>query len=287
MNILVLGANGLIGSNVIYTLRHFSRHSANLIGMIRNNAKENFHSSDIEKIVIKDYFAELGDLLKQRNFDFVINCVGIVSQNFFKHDSCEVIKWNSYFPHYLAKICELNEQRLIHISTDCVFGKASGENFEDSLKLASDQYGMSKYVGEVHSDCCRTIRLSTIGFEHATHKHGLLEWLFSAKGEEVEGFENAIYSGTSGSEVFRIIDYLISNWEVSRTLHFEGYPISKYELLELLNKAFNLGINVKPVPLPVIRRNLKSKFVGPAELGLPSWRTQIENLAKMRKFYER
>jgi len=287
MKILILGANGLIGSNIAYSLKRFSVYNVNIVAAIRKHAKENFEKNNIETVIIKDYFKEFRELLSAINPDYVINCVGIVSQNFSKFSKEEVIKWNSLFPHFLHRVSQDMSQRTIHISTDCVFGAGSNDNYESSEKFAKDTYGMSKVLGEITSEYGHTIRLSSVGFEHSSVKHGLFEWFLENQGAAIDGYENAIYSGVSGSEVYRIIDFMIGNWHISKLLHFEGYTISKLELLRLFNDALGGGVCVTAVPQPEVRRNLKSSFVRPADLGLPPWPIQIQNLLNMRKFYGR
>ena len=44
-------------------------------------------------------------------------------------------------------------------------------------------------------------------------------------------------------------------------------------------------VSVLQKELPVVRRNLKSRFVGPQELKLPLWPEQLSNLMQLRKYY--
>jgi len=286
INVLVLGANGLIGANIIYSLKLFSKNNWKIFAACRPGSQHNFAKYDIKVLSVNDYFSEFKDLIKISSADLVINCVGVVSQVFETTKISEVIKWNSYFPNFLNEKLQILDIRLINISTDCVFSKDSGNNNESSTKFAHDLYGTSKLLGEIKSSFGHTIRLSTVGFEYGKSKHGLFEWFINNLNEQINGFVEAIYSGTAGSEVFRIIDYKMQNWEKSQLLHFEGYEISKYELLNLFKDAVGSKVSILKKRLPVIRRNLKSKFVGPKDLKLPSWPEQIYNLMQLRKYYE-
>jgi dTDP-4-dehydrorhamnose reductase len=285
INVLVLGANGLIGANIVYSLKLFSENNWNIFAACRANAKQNFGKHHIKTLLVNNYFSELNDLINISSADLVINCVGIVSQVFATTNSSEVVKWNAYFPNFLHQEFQRHGIRFINISTDCVFAKDSGDNDESSKNFAYDLYGTSKLLGEINSNYGHTIRLSTVGFEYGKVKHGLFEWFLESSKDQINGFSEAIYSGTTGSEVFRIIDYMIQNWEDTRLLHFEGYEISKYELLNLFKDKVGSKVSVLQKELPVVRRNLKSRFVGPQELKLPLWPEQLSNLMQLRKYY--
>lgn len=284
--ILVLGANGLIGANVIYSLIEFSSLPWQIVASVRQGAVHGFKRANIATIQVEDYFQDFDRIVLNVEPEFVINCVGVVSQNFHLIRSSEVIKLNSLLPHFLEERCKKYSVKLLNISTDCVFSMRSGDNNEDSESFALDVYGTSKRLGEIRSQTARTIRLSSVGFEHATLKHGLLEWYLNTNLSEVSGFSNAVYSGTAGSEVFRILEYAIEHWNHFELLHYPGHEINKYELLCLFDQTFRIGRKIAKEQEPVVKRNLKSKHVSVDSLGLPNWETQMQNLGRMRKYYE-
>ena len=283
---LVLGANGLIGANVIFSLKQYSKNSWNIYAVTRRGVVQYFKKFGVNHLYVTNYFDDFEQLLSISSADIVINCVGVVSQNFSQKKYSDFIKWNSYFSAVLHERCIHHKVRLLNISTDCVFSIQSGDNFEDSDRFAVDLYGSSKRLGEISSQYGHTIRLSSVGFEYSKCKHGLLEWFLGTDKAQVPGFANATYSGTSGSEVFRIIDYVLDHWDEFKLIHFQGYEINKFELLNLFKEVFEKNIIVKESSTPVIKRNLKSRYVSPEDLCLPDWDIQVRELKSMRKFYE-
>lgn len=283
---LVLGANGLIGANIIHSLKQYSKNSWDIYAATRPGAIHCFSQFDVNHLKVSNYFDEFEQLLRDSCADIVINCVGIVSQNFSGQKYSDIINWNSYFSAFVHEKCVYHKIRLLNISTDCIFSQQSGDNFEDSENFAIDLYGSSKRLGEISSEYGHTIRLSSVGFEYSKSKHGLLEWFLGCNEPQVLGFSNAIYSGTSGSEVFRIIDYALEHWDEFKLIHYQGHEISKFELLNLFSEVFEKEIVIKKSPTPIIRRNLKSSHVSPYELGLPTWDVQVRELKNMRKFYQ-
>ena len=71
----------------------------------------------------------------------------------------------SLLPHQLAKICGINNARLIHISTDGIFSGSKGGYVESDKLDVHDLYGVAKYIGVANNKSSITIRTSIIGHE--------------------------------------------------------------------------------------------------------------------------
>src|SRR5207302_1910342 len=150
------------------------------------------------------------------------------------------------FPHRLANVCRAGGTRLIHISTDCVFSGRKGMYTEADISDAEDLYGRSKFLGEVDCPGRLTLRTSIIGPEMNT-THGLVGWFLSQRGSSVCGFRKAIYSGFTTLAMAQIIGHVLERhlglqglWQVSSN------PISKYDLLALVNEVYGLDIKIQP-----------------------------------------
>ena len=52
---------------------------------------------------------------------------------------------NALFVHELYDACKMNNIRLIHFSTDCVFSGKGGNYFETDKPDAIDLYGRTKF----------------------------------------------------------------------------------------------------------------------------------------------
>ena len=62
----------------------------------------------------------LNSLVKEGNFDTIINCIGILNQ-FAEQKKAMATFLNSYLPHFLVEITAGTSTQVIHMSTDCVF----------------------------------------------------------------------------------------------------------------------------------------------------------------------
>ena len=212
--------------------------------------------------------------------DVVINCIGIVKQSPTAADPIASIRINSLFPHRLSALCAERQNRLIHISTDCVFSGASGNSSETDNPDPVDLYGRSKLLGEVTGPGVLTVRTSMIGRE-LRGDSGLLEWFLSQHHTPVNGYTRAVFSGLTTAALARVIADIVSEHPALEGLmHVASEPITKFDLLSMVNNAMGLGAEIQPVDEPVIDRSLDgSRFVAATGIRSPSWDKMIEELA--------
>ncbi len=212
--------------------------------------------------------------------DVVINCIGIVKQAEAATDPVASIEVNSLFPHRLMKLCQARQCRLIHISTDCVFSGTNGNSSETDNPDPMDLYGRSKLLGEVTGPGVLTVRTSMIGRE-LRGETGLLEWFLSRLGGSVNGYTRAIFSGLTTAALARVIADIVSEHPALEGLmHVVSEPITKFDLLRLINEAMALGTEIVPVDEPAIDRSLDgSRFAETTGIRLPSWDKMIVDLA--------
>ena len=260
MNILILGASGMLGNAVFKSLYEFNGMS--VYGTVRSDSALNFFNNSQKTNIINNI-----DVLKDGDLDLVfnkikpdivINCVGIIKQLSESYDPLLVIPVNSLLPHRLARMCNLSNIRLIHMSTDCVFSGKKGDYVEGDQPDASDLYGRSKFLGEVDYPGCITIRTSIIGHE-LNSTNSLIDWFLSQSGI-VKGYKNAIFSGLPTNEMARVIrDYVIPNPSLSGLYHVSVHSISKYDLLQLVKYVYGKIIEIVPDDIVKIDRSLNSK----------------------------
>ena len=117
---------------------------------------------------------------------------------------------NSELPRKLNQLVIKRDKKLIHFSTDCVFGGYTGGYDENSIKDAIDDYGKTKSLGEFNSEFNLCIRTSIIGPEIKQNGEGLLHWIFQQKGK-VYGYKNVFWSGVTTLELSKAIDFSIEN----------------------------------------------------------------------------
>lgn len=288
MRILILGVSGLIGHKIFQelstsfevfgTLHKSKKLYGNLPLFSEQNVIENINVSEFE--ILKG-------VLYAVNPDFILNCVGITKRKTEINNTFEVLTINSVFPHQLANWAKINQKRVIHFSTDCVFDGKIGNYRETSLTTAEDVYGRTKALGEINYKHTLTIRSSFIGQE-LFGKTELLEWFLAQNGKQIRGFTNTLYSGVSTTFMARIVKNIISNFpNLSGLYHLAtDKPISKYELLCLAKEAFNVNVDIIPedehVHLPTLDA---SKLKRKINLIVPGWKEMMNELGSNKGFY--
>ena len=250
----------MLGSTVFRTLSSNSKFE--VFGSLRSPLLKHYfdlevHNALIPHIDLKDE----GDLLKILRIskpDFVINCAGIIKQLPIAKVHLESILLNSLLPHRLAIHCNEINSKLVNFSTDCVFSGNLGYYKEDDFADATDLYGRTKFLGEVSSKNCITLRTSIIGHGLNSNR-SLIDW-FLSQSNRVKGFTKAVFSGMPTIEIARIIsEFIIPNPELCGLYHLSAEPINKFELLKLVAKIYGKDIKITPDDKVVIDRSLNSE----------------------------
>lgn len=228
-------------------------------------------------------------LLAAAGPDVVVNCIGIVKQLEDASRPAPAIAINSLFPHRLAEACAEEDCRLIHISTDCVFSgdlPLGSAYTEDDLADARDLYGLTKLLGEVGSPAL-TLRTSIIGWE-LQRAAGLLAWFAQARGH-LRGYTNAIFSGLTTRAFSDVLVEIASSFpDLKGLYHVAAEPISKFDLLRMIDERLALGRDIEPVDEPVVNRALDStRFRTETGIEPPSWDEMLdEYLLQDRETHE-
>jgi dTDP-4-dehydrorhamnose reductase len=281
MRVLILGATGMLGHKLCQLYR--SRFDTWATVRTKSDDFAALHLIDPKRLIrgvdAFDFDTVIRAIATCRPH-VVINCIGIIKQLPTAKDPIISLTINSLFPHKLANICQAANARMIHISTDCVFSGLQGHYTEADISDAQDLYGRTKFLGEVESEGCLTLRTSIIGREISS-RSGLVEWFLANQGGTVNGYTNAIYTGFTTLAMSGIIANVIEEhqdltgvWQVSSD------PINKYELLHMLRQAFAVSVEIRPYGDVRIDRSLdSSRFRQKTGFVPPSWEQMIHDLA--------
>jgi len=279
--VLVLGGTGMLGHKVFQTLRG---GIPDVRCTLRRDAEgpgaELFGPGDVISPFNAFDPGAVTEMLRRLRPSVVVNCVGIVKQKDEARELLPSIAVNAYLPHLVASVLAEWAGRLIHVSTDCVFGGRRGDYRESDLTDAEDLYGRTKALGETSEPNALTLRTSIIG-RALSGSRSLLEWFLSQRGRTVRGFSRAWWSGVSTIQLAHLILGLIRDGSpLTGIYQVSSGKISKYELLLILRDAFG-------VPMEIVRdeeffcdRSLDGgKFAEAAGWRSPSWREMAAELA--------
>lgn len=231
--ILIIGSKGMAGHIIkeYLTQNNYDVYSTFRKGEGREELSEKEFYLDVFD---KETLNKILDTVKPK---FVINCVGILNQ-FAEENPDIAIYVNGYFPHYLDRLSQSHNYKLIHITTDCVFSGKKGDYTENDFRDAESYYGRSKAYGEVNNNRTLTFRTSIIGPDINENGIGLFNWFMKQTGE-VKGYSNVIWTGVTTLELAKAIEKSFDQ-NIAGLHHLvNNEKISKYELLKLFKKYMN------------------------------------------------
>jgi dTDP-4-dehydrorhamnose reductase len=287
VTVIVLGASGMLGHKLLQRLGN----NYEIAGTVREQTVDDRLSQALPGIklypkVDATNLTSIEQAIDDWKAQVVLNCVGIVKQSSVASDPVTSISINSLFPHQLARMTAAMGIRLIHFSTDCVFSGRRGNYSEGDNPDPIDLYGRSKLLGEVVGPRALTLRTSIVGRELREHL-GLIDWFLSQRGNRVDGYVGALYSGLTTLAMAELVSRLIREHpELQGVWHLSGNPISKFDLLKIVDRSYNLGIDITPDEKFQCDRRLDSarfrKYTGwqPA-----SWEEMIANLYSEESTY--
>jgi len=255
LNVLVLGANGMLGSAVKKILTDHKNFT--LTTTTRDGLGANYKFD-----VLRD---KIDELISRTNPDYVINCIGVIKPRILESSPNsieEAIRINSLFPHELNRSCTKVGARVIQIATDCVFSGKIGNYVEQSPHDALDIYGKSKSLGEVSSDNFLNLRVSIIGPE-VGRSTSLLEWFLNQPmGASIHGYSNHFWNGISTFHYAKLVAGIMDNstFDFGTQHILVAEPISKFTLLNFFKESYGrIDIEIQEVTAKeTVNRTLSS-----------------------------
>jgi dTDP-4-dehydrorhamnose reductase len=289
MKILIFGGSGMLGHKLVQKWTNKFDVWTTVREDLRNYENANlFNKQNTIQDINVENILSVEKVINDIKPNVIVNAVGVVKQLPTAKNVVKTLSINSIFPHHLADLSQKYKTRLITISTDCVFNGEKGNYNEMDIPDAFDLYGKSKNLGEVTTENCLTVRTSIIGREINT-AHSLVEWFLSNRGGKVKGFVNAIYTGFPTTVFADILAELIEKHQnLNGLYHISSEPINKYNLLKLINAAYNARIEIEADEDFKIDRSLDStKFRKATGFNPTSWQEMIELMANDNRLYER
>jgi dTDP-4-dehydrorhamnose reductase len=147
MKVMVIGANGSLGSELCNQLRS---EGINFVPITRNELDISININLLENFI------------KESKADVIINCAAFLGIENCKENTEIALEVNTFLPNKLFSISIKNNISFIQISTECVFAcdDAKLNNFENDIAIPNTTYGLTKRLGECfQSDKFYLIRL--------------------------------------------------------------------------------------------------------------------------------
>lgn len=244
--LIITGAAGVLGRMLVEEAhKRDDSEQLQIIGLKRD---------DWDFLERRDYLPAVFVSPKKK---VLINCAGVI-RDVGSHSPGTMSYINAFLPHGLASA--LHKDRLIQISTDCVFSGEDGPYHEDSQPTPLDMYGRTKLAGELTGPMydqrnVLTIRMSFIGLG----KRGWLRrFMYADKEDVIEGYPSWAWNGLYARTAARtILDWAL-NESMTGLVHLEGPIINKFDLYSMLIERFRPEMTLKMGNVPFKNLVLKS-----------------------------
>jgi len=272
--VLILGSTGMLGHMLFFYLKKNKKFKIYDLSF-RKKLNPKSMICDIQNI------SDLEKKINKIKPDVIINCIGIIIQN-IENKLSDSIYINAFFPNKLKEIVRPFKTKIIHISTDCVFNGKRGNYSEKDIPNETNIYGLGKFLGEINEKPHLTIRTSIVGPEIKFDGRGLMHWVFMQDGE-IKGYDKVLWGGVTTLELSKVIYHCIIN-NIYGLFHVtNGEKISKYELLKIIKKKFNLvKLKIRPYSEIISDKSLKS-IRNDISYKVPSYYKMISDLYEFYK----
>ncbi len=251
---------------------YFKELGYNVVGFARSKSRY------LDNTILGDAceISTIGSIIKEGEYDAVINCLGILNQ-FAEENKSTAVLINGYIPHYLTKITQDSATRVIHMSTDCVFAGNDGPYFEYTLPNGTSFYDRTKAIGEINTSKDLTFRNSIVGPDLKEQGIGLFNWFMKQSGT-IYGYTGAMWTGVTTITLAKAMGEALNDELAGIYNLVNNESISKFDLLSLFNRYFrNNSINILPngdLQLDKSLRNTRGDF----SFVVPSYEKQIQDM---------
>jgi dTDP-4-dehydrorhamnose reductase len=255
VRIVVLGASGYLGSNLVQLLG--SRYD---VISVSRAAQRSQNSAPF------DGWLSTIDALRPAGLLGVVNTIAIADHHACELDPASCDRVNHVLALEIATACAARGIPLVHVSTDGLFGQGTLQTAPAYYTPAErtveiNEYARSKRAAEVALERLgwgHVVRLSFVGPDNGTRR-GLLRFIadrVKAGASEIEGYADNWFTPL---HVRHVAEAIIDQFEGRRPgyslQHAASYPaLTKYEYVKALVERCGCAIAVAPVE----RRRLAS-----------------------------
>jgi dTDP-4-dehydrorhamnose reductase len=262
-NLMVFGTNGFLGSYVAESFQKkdnvylCTRSSGNKLLVSSNNLLVKESNWDYESLrgVIHEYQPRV-----------VINAIALTNASVCEKNPELAAQANSEIPEKLAKYTNQVDGRLVHISSDAVFGQYGAFFSENDAPHPTSVYGRTKLNGEeaVRRNDPKHLIIRTNFYGYHNTKPTLFNYFFEnfTRNETAIGYKDVIFNPIYVQDLVLGINEFIKS-ELSGTIHFVGDEVlSKFEFgLRIARKmSLNREISVSSRLLGEIDDRNQRKF---------------------------
>ncbi len=241
MKILITGANGLLGSNLVFL---YSKHNE-------------VHATSRSKTTFKNCFNHKLDILNFEDLkiiknikpDLVVHCAALTNVDYCEENTREAYEINVEGTRNLINACKNLNCYFVHISTDAVFNGNLSNYSEENIPDPINVYGRTKLeaekiVQDSGLDYC-ILRTNIYGWNFKD-KQSLAEWILSElkENKKTPGCKDIFFPPITVTNLGRIILEIYEK-NLRGIFHVGGSEsCSKFEFTKSIAKIFGYDENL-------------------------------------------
>lgn len=239
MRILVTGASGLLGANLVLT------------AMAEHEVVAVCHRHPLAHPALDVIEADLSapgvarEVIASRRPDWVVHCAAMTDVDACESDPAAADRLNRDMARAVAQAAWAEGAGLVHISTDAVFDGEAGPYREEDEARPANAYGRSKLEGETAVAAAHhralVVRTNFFGW-NAQPKHSLAEWFLDRleRGEITPGFVDVWVTPMLASDLAAVILRMMASG-LRGLYHAAGAEcVSKYDFGRAVADVFGL-----------------------------------------------
>ncbi|OMQ09841.1 SDR family oxidoreductase [[Flexibacter] sp. ATCC 35103] len=270
MNILVIGASGLVGS---HCLNYFAEKQISVIGT--------HLKFETDKTVFFDPLHKDGfDFLDNSNFlpDIIIHCGALTNVDYCEENVIESYNLTVESTKVVVEYCKSKNVKLVYISTDYIFDGINGPYTENETPNPINVYGKHKLEAEIIVQGLNDYiiaRITNVYGEEERSKNFIAHLLTLIKSKTdktfnlpYDQFATPIYAG----DIARMLYLLISDgkkgiYNLSSTDYYNRYQLAS-KVKSYFSEADHLNLNAistqslqQKAKRPLLGGLLNNKFI--------------------------
>lgn len=238
------------------------------------------------------------DFANQYQLTYLINCAAYTAVDLAEKENEIAHKVNAAVPFMLARYCQQNNIKLIHISTDYVFdGSGNVPLTETNLTNPLSVYGVTKLEGESRVlECLPDAYVIRTSWVYSVFGKNFLKTMVTLgkQREELRVVFDQIGSPTSAGDladaILKVIERIEAGDDFPGIYHYSNEGVTSwYDFAVEIMKRANLPCKVIPIltseyPTPARRPGFsvldKTKIKKAFKLTIPHWTTSLEKTIK-------
>jgi dTDP-4-dehydrorhamnose reductase len=291
--VLVTGASGLLGANLVLTLLDsgFDVAAASRRWLLRGTGIDAYRL-DLDDPPVPEH------LVAKVRPRWVIHCAALTDLDRCEDRPCEAERTNVDMSRRLAEAAARYGARFIYISTDSVFDGSRGGYSEADPPNPVNQYARSKLLGElaVREALPQSliVRVNIFGW-NAQPKRGLAEWILDQleKSQPFPGFQDVVFNPLLVNDLGDILVRIMRS-SLAGLFHLGSEEHwSKFEFARGIAEVFGLDPRlVRPAalaetPLRTPRPRITTLSTGRAQAALAMPMPSLwDSLERFRRFRE-